>query len=170
MRREGNGHRVRLETELRSRVDSAGYAVLAVFDPEEEAPPLTYSLGVWRSFGVPEVVTVGVDHDLGTALVEEYVCRSRDGERFKPGRPYAGFLDDLPVIFERVSPAHHADWLGSAAVLYPDRAFPMVQLLVPDPLGLWPWQPDAPRDFVQSQPVLTASGRPESWNPEVERQ
>ncbi|SHG12937.1 DUF4262 domain-containing protein [Streptoalloteichus hindustanus] len=166
MRREGNGHRERLEAELRSRVDGEGYAVLAVFDPDEEVPPLTYTLGVWRGLRVPEVIAVGVDHELGAALVEEYVRRCRDGERFEPGRCYEGFLEGLPVTFEWVSAEHHREWLGSASVVYPDGGFRMLQLLVPDPDGVWPWQPGAPHELVRGQPVLTASGRPESWDPE----
>jgi hypothetical protein len=36
---------------------------------------------------------------------------------------------------------------------------------VPTATGKWPWQADAPPGFGAWQPVLTRSGRPESWTP-----
>jgi len=158
----------RLDDELLARVRDAGYAVLAVFDPEEAAPPFTYTLGAWRSFSHPEVVVVGVEHDLGTLLVESCLERVQAGERFEPGRHYDGFLEELPVCFERVDLERYRDWFEPAHLVYQDGDFPMLQLVVPDGEGRWPWDPGVDRDFVTAQPVLTASGRPESHEPKVQ--
>ena len=54
---------------------------------------------------------------------------------------------------------------GSAFLVYPDGEFPALQIVVATPEGKWPWDADAPEGFAEWQPVLTDSGRPETWTP-----
>ncbi|HEV8555299.1 MAG TPA: DUF4262 domain-containing protein [Actinophytocola sp.] len=124
-----------------------------------------FTVGAWRRFGVAEAVAVGLPDGMGRVLVNAYVARARAGERFVLGRTYVDFFQETPVVLERVSRGHYPEFFGSALLLYPSGDFPAVQLIVATPQGAWPWQPDAPAGFAEWQPVLTASGAPESWTP-----
>jgi hypothetical protein len=96
------------------------------------------------------------------------VGKGRGGERFLPGTSYDGFFDGVSVAFEQVAPGFYPEYLGSAFLLYAKGDFPAVQIIVPTPQGHWPWQDTAPPGFDAWQPVLTASGLPESWTPGVD--
>lgn len=148
-------------------VDTAeqhGAAVMQVAGDERGAP-YAFSVGAWRRFGKPEIVVIGLPPEVSHAVVNIYVQRVWQGERFKPGWLYEGFVNECPVTVERVAKAHYPEFLGSALLVYGDDDFPALQLVVPMPGGVFPWHADAPDGFAEHQPVLTASGAPESWTP-----
>ncbi|WP_019853634.1 DUF4262 domain-containing protein [Actinopolyspora mortivallis] len=145
-----------------------GAAVVHV-DEEEQHPPYAFSAGVWRRFGKPEVVVIGLPPEVAHAVVNTYTARAARGERFVPGRLYEGFLAEQPVTFERVCGAHYPQYLGSAVLLHDGDDFPALQMVLPEPrTGLLPWSEGASEEFREYQPVLTDSGLPESWTPGVD--
>lgn len=146
--------------------DNRGNAVVEVAG-EPDAAPFTFTVGAWRRFGVPEAIAVGLPPGVGARLVDTFVERAARGKRFIPGVRYHDFFDGVPITLERVAKGHYFPYFGSAFLLYPDGDFPAVQLIVPTPGLVWPWQPHAPAGFAAWQPVLTVSGRPESWTPGV---
>jgi hypothetical protein len=146
------------ETELN------GNAIIEV-PPDDEGAGYVFSVGAWRRFGIAEAVVLGLPEGMGRTLVNAYVQRAREGERFLPGKVYENFFEGVPITVERVARGHYLEYFGSAFVLYRKGDFPALQLIVPTPEGVWPWQPDAPAGFADWQLVLTESGRPESWIP-----
>ncbi len=104
---------------------------------------------------------------MGPVLINAYLDRAKNGERFLPGQLYDGFFEGLPVTIERVNKGHYFEYFGSAFVLYRKGDFPALQIITPTDQGLWPWSADAPPGFAAWQHVLTESGRPESWMPGV---
>jgi hypothetical protein len=154
----------RLRQWLFDQAEQYGNAVVEVAGDEHGAP-YVFSVGAWRRFGVAEAVVIGLPDDMGRVLVNAYVRRASAGERFAIGVPYHDFFEGTPVVFERVALGHYPEFFGSALLLYPSANFPAVQLIVATPDGAWPWQSDAPAGFADWQPVLTQSGRPESWRP-----
>lgn len=158
------------QLELRERFiaesDTRGNAIVEVAE-ESGAAPFTFSVGAWRRFQVPEAIAVGLPPGVGARLVDTYVRRAAAGKRFIPGVRYHDFFDHVPITLERVAKGHYYPYFGHAFLLYPEGDFRAVQLIVPTPDQVWPWQPDAPPGFAAWQPVLTVSGRPESWTPGV---
>lgn len=151
-------------------VDTAeehGAAVVHV-PGDEHGAPYAFSVGVWRRFGRPEVVAVGLPEDVAHTVINTYVQRAAGRERFVAGRLYEGFLEGCPVAVEKVAKPHYPEFLGSAFVVYGGDDFPAVQLIAPTPEGAFPWHEHAPEGFAQYQPVLTGSGFPESWTPGVD--
>jgi len=157
----------RLRQWLVEEGERQGYAAVEV-DADRHGAGYVFSVGAWRNLGVPEGVVIGLPDGAGRALLDTYLRRARDGERFPLGRPYQDFFDNAPVVFERVMRGHYPEFFGSALLVYPRGEFPAVQLIVGTPQGVWPWQPDAPDGFADWQPVLTQSGEPESWIPGVD--
>ncbi|MDV6013324.1 DUF4262 domain-containing protein [Haloechinothrix sp. LS1_15] len=156
---------LRLRDRLLEDLEHRGNAVVTVA-PEDAEPGFCFTAGAWWKHGVPEAVVIGLPPRMGPVLLDAYVDRAAMGERFLPGVLYRDFFDGVPLTFEHVSQQHYPQYFGSAYVLYPDGAFPAVQIIVPTPDGYWPWSVDAPAGFDQWQPVLTRTGRPESWTPE----
>lgn len=157
----------RLRGWLLDQAERYGNAVVQVAGDERGAP-YAFTVGAWRRFGVAEAVVVGLPADMSSVLLGAYVERARAGERFGPATVYDGFFEGVPVAFERVAPKWYPEFLGSAFLIYPTGDFPALQIIVPTSQGQWPWQADAPRGFAEWQPILTDSGRPESWLPGVD--
>lgn len=132
------------------------------------APGFVYSVGLWTFRRAPELIVVGAPVRHAVALVERYAEQSLAGRRFAPGGPYPDFLPDVGMMLEVVAPALYHQWLVSAFDFYPDGGFPAYQLIWPDRDGVWPWEGRWSRRHPP-QPVLTESGRPESWAIETAR-
>jgi Domain of unknown function (DUF4262) len=155
-----------LRDKLIREADEHGNAIIEVAG-DERSGPYTFSVGAWRRFGVPEAVVIGLPEGMGATLVNAYVRRAAAGQRFITGVRYKDFFKGVPVVLERVDKGWYLEFFGSAFLLYPKGDFPAVQLIVPTSDVIWPWQPHAPEGFLRWQPILTDSGRPESWTPGV---
>jgi hypothetical protein len=147
------------EQNLLKHIEQFGCSVTSVFDPEGEDPPFSYSIGVAKSCGAPELIVVGLDSKLGHALVNLYNERAQAGERFLPGVPYTGFLEGFPVQFVPVTREHRETHMLSACWLHGGSSFEALQLIWPSTEGAWPWEPDASEWLRANQPLLSeASG------------
>lgn len=152
---------------LLDQAEQHGNAVIQVAGGPDYAP-YAFTVGAWRRFGVAEAVVVGLPEDMSQVLLNAYVSRAREGERFLAGTVYHGFFEGVPVVFEQVAKGWYPEYLGSAFLLYAKGDFAALQIIVPTPQGNWPWDRDAPPGFGAWQRVLTESGRPESWTPGVD--
>lgn len=125
------------------------------------APGFVYSVGLWGFHRAHELIVVGAPPQHGVELVEKYAGLVKAGRRFAPGGPYRDFLPGVGVLLEPVAPALYREWFASAFDFYPQGDFSAYQLLWPDRDGAWPWESRWRRNVV-AQPVLTATGRPQS--------
>jgi hypothetical protein len=114
----------------------------------------SYSIGITKSCGAPEIIVVGLDENLGHWLVNEYNRRVSSGETFAFDRPYPGFLEGLEVRFGQVAEEHRKEYMRSTCWLYDGPTFEAVQLIWPNTSGIWPWDPEASEQFRASQPIL----------------
>lgn len=125
------------------------------------APGFVYSVGLWSFHRVPELIVVGAPARHAVELINRYVEVVRSGKRLRPGGPYQ-LLPATVVMLELVTPTVYTQWFARAFDFYPSGDFPAYQVLWPDRAGVWPWQQRWDQRGTP-QPVLTASGRPESW-------
>ena len=143
--------------------DIARYGCHVIHVLEEGGlPPFSYSVGITRASSAPEVIVIGLARKLAHFIVNEYNARVRQGEAFKPGGYYAGFIGGFDVTFERVDRRHYDDHFGWNLHLYGGDGFDVLQLVYPTTSSVWPWEPGAPASFKAWQPLLTASGRREA--------
>ncbi|KAA9154798.1 DUF4262 domain-containing protein [Amycolatopsis acidicola] len=151
-----------------AEAERRGNAVISV-PRDDKGSGYCFTACVWAMHEVPEAVVVGLPEQMAQVLLDAYVDRAATGDPFVPGRVYDDFFEGVPVTFEQVHPGHYPEYFGSAFLVYPDGDFPAVQIIVATPEGHhWPWDADAPEGFAEWQPVLTDSGRPESWTPGVD--
>ena len=149
------------EQEILDHIERFDCHVTSVFDPDGIEPTFSYSIGLRKKFGVPEVIVVGLEPELGHALVNEYRDRVRAGERFEPGVPYSGFLDGFSVYLEPVIKKHRKGYMLSACWLYGGSDFEAVQIVYPTTSGVWPWEPEASDWFRNNQPMLGLNRQPD---------
>jgi hypothetical protein len=142
-------------------VDPAEKAVLADIDTygwhglwireDEAGPQFTYSIGFYHTLGVPEVIVVGIRHELAHSMLWEAYRRVRRGETVVPGRPYDGFLETHAVTFVEVTGDARREYLGFAQWYYKGD-FPALQLVWPSASdGRWPWDSES---LARLQPLL----------------
>jgi hypothetical protein len=156
------------EEELREWIvaqgEQRGNAVITV-PPDDRGSGYSFTVCAWALHEVAEAVVVGLPDHIAPVLLDAYVDRAAAGGRFECGKVYDDFFEGVPLTFEWVAKGHYPEFFGSAFLVYPDGDFPAVQIIVATPDGHWPWAADAPKGFAEWQPVLTVSGRPETWTP-----
>jgi hypothetical protein len=136
-------------------VERYGWHVqMVVGDPLH--PPWTYTIGLWTSFGHPELAMFGIDGNQATLLLNLMAERVAKGERFAPGASDGGVLSDHQVRLASVRPEWYAPYFGMAIDWYQEE-FPILQVLLPDRRGRFPDDPAS--EFRSAQPLL-ASGDP----------
>jgi hypothetical protein len=142
------------ESNLLAHIEKHGCSVTSVFDPDGSDPPFSYSIGIAKSVGAPELIVVGLNSKLGHWLVNEYNRRVRSGERFSQGVLYLGFLDGFAVQFGPVARSHRQEYMRSATWLHSGPDFEALQLIWPSTSGAWPWDSEADDWLRNNQPLL----------------
>lgn len=150
----GSGPMEDYERNILKHIDEHGCSVTSVFDPDEQEPPFTYSIGIAKSSGAPELIIVGLGSRLSLWMVNEYNRRCQAGERFQPGVLYLGFLEGFAVQFGAVTREHRAEYMRSACWLHGGPDFEAMQLIWPNTSGVWPWEPEASEWLRANQPLL----------------
>jgi hypothetical protein len=142
------------ERNVLSNIEEHGCSVTSVFDPDENEPPFSYSIGITKSCGSPELIVFGLKSNISHWLINEYRRRVGAGEQFVPGVLYLGFLDGFAVRFANVPVESRDKYMRSTCWLYSGTEFEALQLIWPGTDGIWPWQPEANNWMKFNQPVL----------------
>ena len=141
------------DRELLDDVAARGLHVVHV-PARDGRPGCSYSVGLWHSFGQPEVIVFGLEPAVAAALLDRIADAADDGRTLLAGSRHDGLLHGYPAHFLAVPPAAVASWCARAQRAYAGEDFPVVQLVWPDRQGRWPWQPDARPGFRELQPLL----------------
>jgi hypothetical protein len=131
-----------------------GCHVISVFDPEDKHPAFSYSVGIQKTSGFPEVIVIGVRSDLGHAMINEYNDQISKGVRFKRGVQYEGFLEGFNIYVEPAKPELLSEYTLGCDRFYKAEPYSAVQLIYPTISGVWPWQKSASKWFQANQPIL----------------
>jgi hypothetical protein len=121
---------------------------------DKEWPEFTYSVGLYHSFGLPEVIILGLRGQLAHSILNELAARARAGKRYQVGEMVDGLLEGFQVTFRPVPPEHLVAHFGWALWYYEGEPFPTLQLVFPSTAGVWPWDPAASEFIRTQQPIL----------------
>lgn len=145
------------ESNILRHIEEFGCSITSVFDPEERHPRFSYSIGISRSCGAPELIVVGLKPELGKWIVNEYYSRASKGEVFAPGVLYLGFLEGFAVKFVPVAREHREEYMRSTCWLHDGSDFEALQLIWPGTNGVWPYDPGASDWMRANQPILSGN-------------
>ena len=114
----------------------------------------SFSVGLYQSFGHPEVVVFGLGAELGRRVVTTIAEAVKAGGSFKPGKDYADLLPRCACVFEPVQPRWQPWALGYARWYYRSDEFPALQCIWPDKRQNHPWQMGYKAEWTWQQPLL----------------
>ncbi|MCE2029466.1 DUF4262 domain-containing protein [Sessilibacter corallicola] len=137
-------------------IEEHGCHILHVME-EDEYPRFTYSIGIEKTSGQPEIIITGLKQEIAHWIANEYNNRVRAGEVFKPNEYYSDFLEGFEVTFKEVAQEHYSEHFGWANWLYNSNNFKVLQLIYPNTSGFWPWDSEASEDFKWFLPKLYAN-------------
>lgn len=146
--------RVENDKRVARDVEQYGCHVISVFDPDEQLPTFSYSVGIQRTSGAPEAIVIGVRPSLGHSMINEYNDQVRKGVRFERGKQYSGFLEGFNIYVEPAKAKLLAEYTLGCDRFYKGESYSVVQLIYPTTTGVWPWQKTASEWFRSNQPML----------------
>ena len=147
------------DRKLLADIDQFGWHVIGV-EQDDDGPGFAYSIGLYRSFGHPEILVIGLDTNVTFGMVNGVGELIRGGKRFDDFDESGDVLDGFNVAFRRVEKAHYAGYVGYARWFYEGDDFPILQCVWPDSRQRYPWNPDYPAALRARQPILNDSA---SW-------
>jgi hypothetical protein len=123
-------------------------------EPAGERPGFSYTVGLWHTFGQPEVIVFGLEDHVAEDLFDEIADLVHEGRRFLADSKHDGLLQHYPARFLAVPKGFNREFLGVAVWAHEGDGFEAVQLVWPDKQGRWPWDDGVRASFRALQPVL----------------
>lgn len=137
--------------------DIEEYGWHAVKVPEDEVGPgFGYSVGLYKSFGHPEIIIIGLKLDLIHSIINLIGEDIRSGKVFHTGQYYSGLIQGFECCFTSVEKKHYDDYVRYAKWCYKGTDFPINQCVYPTVKGVYPWQDEWPKGIRDLQPILGA--------------
>jgi hypothetical protein len=144
-------------------VERDGWAVLAIKE-EDYHPGYAFSVGLFRNFGHPELLIMGIPPESATRLINLMGEAIRSGQQFEASRRYDGFAQDFPLTFLAVDGRHHEPYLGYANWFNRGTDYPVLQCIWPDKQGQFPWEAGYEPAFFLAQRLLgPCPSFPDGW-------
>lgn len=118
------------------------------------SPCFTYSVGLFDSFGHPELLVIGLSAELSHSMISAVARAAENKPPIELDKPCDNLLGDASCVFVTVPHDQYADWVISARWYYQGDDFPLYQIVWPAVGGPFPWEPTADEKLKSSQPVL----------------
>jgi len=103
-----------------------------------------YSIGLWHSFGSPEICLVGVPQRSAAKIVNKVAEQISRGDPLKPGEIRTGAMGGWndTLALSRVHDSWFPRLFGAAIDFYQRPPIPMIQLVWLDGYGRFLWDPE----------------------------
>ena len=142
------------ERKLLANVREYGWHVMGV-GAGEECPQFGYTIGMYHTFGHPEIIVFGLDVRVMFQIVTGIGEHIKEGGRFEDWHESSDILEGYAVCFRKVKRRHYRDHFGFARWFYQGDEFPVLQCVWPDAAGRYPWHPQFVEGLAEIQPVLS---------------
>jgi len=144
-----------LEQIIRENVDEYGVHVMSVHGGEGGGG-FSYSIGLWKTLGVPEVLCLGLPAASAHGIINHIANLVREGAKLRDGDERHDVLNDYPCRFRTLAAEHFDEHMGYANWFYEGKTFPVLQLVYPDREGRFPGEEGTSDTFNTDQPILWA--------------
>lgn len=135
-------------------IKRVGWSVLNI-EPDDPTTEFAYSfsVGMYHTHGHPEIIVVGLPHEVAGTIINTIGAFVILGNRIEPDRHYDDFTN-AGNVFKVVHPRHYEAYCGYARWLYRNDDFPMLQMVWPLKSGHYPWDDGYPSEGAAIQPLL----------------
>lgn len=128
---------------------------LALVEADDYSPRFAYTIGLYKSFGHPEIICFSLAPDVMGAVLNYARDLAKEGKTLVPGESYANFLEGYAVQFVRVNQSYYPDYVGYGYWYYGNTFdFPLLQLIWPDKEHQFPWEDGFNPAWRFKQPLL----------------
>ncbi|MFA6084409.1 DUF4262 domain-containing protein [Mucilaginibacter sp.] len=140
------------EKKLEDDIKQYGLQVLHVLE-DETGPGFTYSIGLFKSYGHPEIIMIGLKQDLAHTLINNMAYEIKEGKVYSPLNFEASILDDFDCYIIEVDKSNYDNYVCQAQNYY-QGDFPLIQCIYPTVKGIYPWEEEWPEEIKDLQPIL----------------
>lgn len=142
------------ERKTLSDIKNHGLHIVHVFE-DEEHPRFSYTIGLFENYLHPEIIIIGLKHDLTQILLNNMAYEIKKGKNYVAGEYHEGILDDFMCYVGEVPKSEYRDYVGWALWFYEGYDFPLLQCVPPTVKGKFPWDKDFPEDARFFLQVIT---------------
>ncbi len=144
------------EQKLLDDIAQYGWHCVGILSEDEDGP-YSFSVGLFQTFGHPELVIFGLTSEVAHQILSIAVTAIRSGQPLDLTQPTDALLEGYACRFVDVPKSEYYEHLGFARWYYRGDSFPACQVVYPSRGGHFPWDPEAPQTFKKFQPVLGQS-------------
>jgi hypothetical protein len=146
----------RLMSSLRDTISEYGWTVVSIPTKWWQLwnPPWAYSIGLYETYKLPDVVLMGRMPELTSAMMTNIHELIKMGERIGDGTELEGVLMGQTCIFRLIEKKNYKTYLPWAIDYYGSTDFPVLQCVWPDTQGKYPWQEGHERRVRRFQKLL----------------
>ena len=140
---------------LLSKVEQHGWHLVGIGSSNEE-PAYVFSVGLYHTFGHPEVCIFGLtDCETMAAILNAIGNEVKEGRRFEIGTRLSDILIQNDLVLQNVDDSLYFNYFGYARWFYRGNNFPLLQCVWPDRNNRFPWESAYDQSFLPIQPLLT---------------
>src|SRR5580693_6460317 len=99
------------DRKLLSDVKNLGWHVIGIFE-DETGPEYCFSVGLYYTFGHPEILVMGLKRPAAHKLINLAVAEIAKGKVFQPGERSNGLIEGFACSFVPISVAQYKEYLG----------------------------------------------------------
>ena len=149
------------EQSILTHVEKFGCSVTHVFDPDQEEPDFSYSIGFSKTLDQGEVIVFGLARNLMQSMINEVMRQCReDGLILGDNVVISDLLEGFDVIARTIHPDRIEHEFFNSAIWFHRREFGTelkvaYQLVWPGTQqGLFPWDEGCDPYVIEQQPPL----------------
>lgn len=153
MKTTDNEHNCRDDQKTNSDIEKYGLTVIMI-EATEYLPSFAYSIGLWKKFEHPELISFGLTTKTLHAIINLAADIVRDGQTIETEKTYTDFFETGKSEFVTVDKRNIRDYFGYAIDFYNTIDFPALQLVWTDRNNKFPWDEGFEEEFIYKQPLL----------------
>lgn len=141
------------ERKVLADVRQFGWHCLNILE-EDGRPPWTFSIGFHETWNFPELIVLGLKHEVAHSTLNIVATRLAEGRRLDLALASDELFNNVACCFVEVPKAIYREYVGTARWFYGGDDFPLHQIVWPSQEGCFPWNEPASDDYKHWQPVL----------------
>ena len=148
-----NEHNCRDDQKTNSNIEKYGLTVILI-EGTEYLPPFAYSIGLWKMFRHPEIISFGLTPKTLHSIINIAADLVKEEQKIVTNKVYSDFFEGRLAEFVTVDKRNMGDYFGTAIDFYNTIDFPALQLVWTDRNNRFPWDKDFEEEFIYKQPLL----------------
>jgi len=127
---------------------------------EENLPEYSFTVGLFQTYKHPELIIFGLPSKISHHILGVAADAAKSDHPIDLTQPTGALIENYSCCFAQVPTSEYQEHVGYSRWYYKGNDFPLYQIVWPSRTGVFPWHPQATREFRAAQPVIAiaASG------------